>query len=233
METTSVSTKVTKIDLKTILDNYREPSFWCKQWTIIDTKEIGIVWRMTSIDVDKGVILSKLDATKINIVRDGLVYKDMWWSSCTWDLPNIPINNSDFTQEHFESMIYSSLMHLLRYIENRCIYYYDDYDKYISDCARVQKELKKEAEIRLDNQNVTDELMRKSYIEAYANEHMTKVREYSFKILEHYEYHVIPDTYKYVASLFDRVDDLAKYYSMDMSIKGPHSKEMNFDEFNI
>ena len=43
MENT-VSTQVVKLDLQTILANYKDPKFWSKKWTIIDTKQVKIVW---------------------------------------------------------------------------------------------------------------------------------------------------------------------------------------------
>lgn len=39
----AVSTSVVKLDLRTILDNYKKPEFWNKEWLIIDTKWISII----------------------------------------------------------------------------------------------------------------------------------------------------------------------------------------------
>ena len=231
---TNVSTKVTKIDLKTILNNYREPEFWNKQWTIMDTREISIVWKMSYIDVENGFIKSKLIATKTHIVRGDFSLEEHWVLGHTCTLPSIPFNRSDYTQEQFENTLYTGVIHLLESIETHCIYYYDDYcmaeRKYQDDVDKYTTE----ANCKLDELREYDEQTRKLYIDAYVG---AAIRDsgatYTCDVIEHYRHHIIPDSYKFVASLFDRSDELAKFYSMNMSTKGPHTKEIDFDGINF
>lgn len=230
----NVNTKVVKIDLETILNNYREPEFWDKQWVIMDTREIRIIWKMTHINVEKGTIKSKLVATRTHIVRDDFSIELRWRIGNDWELPSIPVNRDDYGQEQFEAMLYKGVVHLLDLIETRCVMYYDDYNRAERLLDEEYRMYTREANDKLNEQHVYDEMMRSSYIDKYVDNAMkSRGGSYLIDVLCHYRYHVIPDAYKFAASWFDNSEDLAKYYSMDMSVKGPHSKEVIFNGTNI
>ena len=222
---TNVSTKVVKIDLKTILENYREPEFWNKEWEILKTYQMSIVWRITSINTLSNLIESEVIAKNVNVLIDGENVHRHWWSGECYSLASIPCNNPEYTEEHFKNALYGAVVRLLNSIEDHCVWYYDDYCEYERLRDEFTEKIRHEASAYC-NQKEIDPNLRESFIDIYISE---QIVPYSgLDVTNHYRYHVIPNTYKFAASWFDIKEDIEKYSSMDMSVKGPHVKEVNF-----
>lgn len=227
---TNVSTKVEKINLKTILANYREPSFWNKKWTIINTKQLTIVWYIKGINTLRGTIDSELEATK-NIVKDvdGSIVKDRWWTTATACLSSIPYNNPEYTEDHFKNNLYSNIVWLLKEIEQHYIFYYDDYCSAEDQYEKLKETLREEAEQYVDNKGIDDSI-RNDVIDTYIDKKLEDepLSRYAISVMNHYQYHVMPNMFKYVAWWFDKQEELDRYDEMDMTFKGPHTKEVIF-----
>lgn len=224
---TNVSTKVEKIDLKTILDNYREPEFWNKEWTIIKTSQVEIAWKMTYISIISGTISSEVVAKRVNIVIDDEIVHSQWGLTENESLQSIPFNNPEYTETHFMNNLYGAVKRLLINIEDHCIYYYDDYEEWERLRDEFMDSIRVEA-IEYSKQKGIDADMQDAFVDAYIDNHSGdfKYVGYSIDILDHYRYHIIPDVYKYAAQWFDKQGDYDNYCSMDLTVKGPHTREV-------
>lgn len=222
---TNVSTKVMKIDLKTILENYREPEFWSREWEILKTYQMSIVWRITSIDTLRGFIESEVIAKNINVLIDGENVHRHWWSGESYSLASVPCNNPEYTEEHFKNALYGAVVRLLNSIEDHCVWYYDDYCEYERLRDEYTDKIKNEA-IKYFYEKDLDLNLKESFVDMYMRD---QIIPYSgLDVTNHYRYHVVPNAYMFAASWFDVQEDIDKYSSMDMSVKGPHVKEVNF-----
>ena len=222
---TNVSTKVMKIDLKTILENYREPEFWNKEWEILKTYQMSIVWRITNINTLSNLIESEVIAKRVNVLIDGENVHRHWWVTEDYHLASIPCNNPEYTEEHFKKALYGAVVRLLNAVEDHCVWYYDDYTEYERLRDDYMDKIKHEA-LRYYYEKDLDPNLKESFIDMYIAEQPTPYS--GLDVTNHYRYHVIPDTYKFAANWFDMQEDIEKYSSMDMSIKGPYVKEVKF-----
>ena len=215
MENT-VSTQVVKLDLQTILANYKDPKFWSKKWTIIDTKQVKIVWYISSIDCTENKINSVLKVSNKNIKRGkkDLNHAGYWYSESVGVSP-IPINNPDYTERHFENAILGKVLELLGDVERHCTYEYAEY----KEAERLQEEIKDKlrtyAEEFLDDNNVTNEEIRDAYIEKYINDNY-EAGELTSKIIDRYHYKIIPNVYLYVYAWFNREEEFDKFETEKM-----------------
>lgn len=208
MENT-VSTQVVKLDLQTILANYKDPEFWSKKWTIIDTKQIKIIWYISYINCEDNKINSTLKVVNKNIKKGTLNLSDSWWSESV-SVASIPINNPEYTEKHFENAILGKVLELLSDVERHCTYEYAEY----KEAERLQEEMKdKLREIAsdfLDENNVTNEAIRDAYIEKYVNDNYN-VEEITSKVVQRYRYKIIPNVYLYVYAWFNRQEEFEKF----------------------
>ena len=210
MENT-VSTQVVKLDLQTILANYKDPKFWSKKWTIIDTKQIKIVWYISYIDCTENKINSvlKVSNKKIKRGKKDLSHANYWFSESV-GVPAIPINNPDYTERHFENAILGKVLELLGDVERHCTYEYAEY----KEAERLQEEMKdKLREIAsdfLDKNNVTNEEIRDAYIEKYVDDNYD-ASEITSKVVARYQYKIIPNVYLYVYAWFNRQEEFEKF----------------------
>jgi len=208
MENT-VSTQVVKLDLQTILANYKDPEFWSKKWTIIDTKQIKIVWYISSINCEDNKINSTLKVVNKNIKKGTLNLSDSWWSESVC-VASIPINNPEYTEKHFENAILGKVLELLGDIERHCTYEYAEY----KEAERLQEEMKdKLREIAsdfLDENNVANEEIRDAYIEKYISDNYD-ASEITSKVVQRYQYKIIPNVYLYVYAWFNRQEEFEKF----------------------
>lgn len=211
MENT-VSTKVVKLDLKTILENYKDPKFWSKKWPIIDTKEIKIVWYIESISCVDNKISSCVMVQNKNIRRGKkkFDYKDSWWSREYQYLSSIPINNPEYTEEHFKKTLLNSIIQLLEQVEQRCTYDYAEYAEAELLEEKIENSLRKIAEAFLDENNVTNEEIRDAYIDKYIEKN-SKKHEYVLKVIERYKHKIIPNSYLFVYAWFNKEKEFDEF----------------------
>ena len=211
MENT-VSTNVVKLDLQTILANYRKPEFWQKTWTIIDTSELKVVWYISYIDCVNGKINSCLRAFKKNIKRGNKSLGNYWYTDESVSLPSIPINNNEYTQRHFDNALYGSTIELLKDVERHMIYEYAEYKEAENVQKQYKEELRQIANDFLNENKVTNLAIRDAYIDKYIDDNYDeKVKYYTGQVVNNYQFKVITNAYIYTAAWFDHMEDYEKY----------------------
>lgn len=210
MENT-VSTQVVKLDLQTILANYKDPKFWSKKWTIIDTKQVKIIWYISYINCAENKINSVLKVSNKNIKKGN---KDLnhagYWFNESVDVPAIPINNPEYTEKHFENAILGKVLELLGDIERHCTYEYAEYKEAEHLQQEMKDKLREIAEEFLDDNNVTNEAIRDAYISKYVSDNYD-ASGITSKIIERYHYKIIPTVYLYVYAWFNRQEEFEKF----------------------
>lgn len=207
MENT-VSTKVVKLDLKTILENYKDPKFWSKKWSIIDTKEIKIVWYIERIDCVDNKISSCVMVQNKNIRRGTKKFTDLY----SWEksyLTPIPVNNPEYTEEHFKKTLLNSIIFLLGNVEQNCTFSYAEYSEARRLDNEIEDKLKEIAENFLDENNVTNESIREAYIEKYVSDNSCE--SYTLKVIERFKYKIIPNSYLFVYAWFNKEKEFDEF----------------------
>ena len=209
----SISTNVVKLDLKTILRNYKKPEFWQKHWTIIDTEFMKIEWFLYSIGCKSNKITSTVKVTHKNFNLKNKELNHKWYTDEETDLPSIPIGNKEYTQQHFEKALYGSIMNLIKDIERHMIYYYAEYKAAEEAQEKYKDELEKIANEFLDAEGVTNEDIRYAYVHSFRDEQydQSDIRNMTSTIVMNYEYKVITEAYIYAAAWFNNKEDYEKY----------------------
>ena len=213
----SLSTKLVYLDLKTIMENYRKPEFWGKDWLIFKSKELEITWSITNIDVLSNAIKSCICFRNGHITRGG---KKFWitgaftskhdWFYETVCRP-IPIENSDYTQEVFDRNILNTILDSIRGLEMEFARDTYEYKKALEledeQCERLQDI----AEEFLDQEGVSNGSIRNAYIEKYIDDHK---ESYTKKVVENSQFRFFKTAYLHVCSWFGNDKEFEKYESI-------------------
>ena len=158
-----LSTVLTRIDLKDLLEHYTDRALWGKKWTIYDYGDITVTAELYAIDIRCDEI-----RLAINVHYKG---KRKGYIKYSWSTMAIPIDHCEYTQEAFERKLYGVAKEILSYVEKNYIMALPDY-RAADDYRDEKKErLEKEAEAWLDDKGVNNETIREAYTEAfiYAN----------------------------------------------------------------
>ena len=170
MKTTyGISNELQYVNLKEILENYKNHRFWKKKWCVFKTKDFEIFWKITSIDVDNDYITSrcKVEYHGKHRVDD----PDWFWNSAISETcSSIPISNSDYTQEVFNRNICGTVATLITKIEERIAKNSYDYKLAGKLEKDAEDRLRKIAEDFLDSEGVTNKDIREAYIDKYVSE---------------------------------------------------------------
>lgn len=156
-----IQTELTKLNVKEIIANYRNPKFWKKEWTVFKTREFSVVWQMSYIHVENNAIQSKVRIT--NFRRKGLSF---WLlPSCYCD--SIPIDNPDYSQGVFERNILNKIFVLITDLEKaivRTTYEYRQAEQLEED---EREKLEEIANDFLDSEGVSNKEIREAYVDYY------------------------------------------------------------------
>ena len=207
----NISTKVVKLDLATILANYKKPEFWSKKWTIIETNEIRVVWSIKSIDCVNNKIDSTLQVAKRKIKKGKLDLSDLYYTNEECYLSAIPTNNKDYTQERFQKSLLGTLIRLLEEVENHCVWGYAEYKEAEKLQDEINSKLKGYAEEFLDANHVTNKDIREAYIDKYVGDHTSY--ELTWNVVEKYKHTIIPRAYLYAYAWFNKKEEFDEFES--------------------
>lgn len=215
----SLSTKLVYLDLKTIMENYRKPEFWEKDWLIFKSKELEITWSITSIDILSNVIQSRIRFRDGHITRGGKKFwfpssftsrRDNWYCYETICRP-IPIENSDYTQGAFDRNILYTILDSIRYLEKEFASYTYEYKKARELEDEQCERLKDIAEEFLDREGVSNESIRDAYIEKYVDDNK---ENYTNKVLENSQFRFFKTAYLHVCSWFGNDKAFEEYKAL-------------------
>ena len=240
----SLSTKLVYLDLKTIMENYRKPEFWGKDWLIFKSKELEITWIITSIDILGNVIRSRICFRGGHITRGGKKFhipfsftssRRDWYCSETICRP-IPIENSDYTQEAFDRNILNTILYSIRCLERDFARNTYEYEKALELEDEQEQRLQEIAEEFLDEEGVSNKSIRDAYIDKYVDDNK---ENYGYKVLENSQFRFFKTAYLHVCSwfgndkVFEEYKALLKKYIPNKEIFKilEKTKEMRSDEW--
>lgn len=213
----SVSTKLVFLDLKTILENYRNPKFWEKEWLIFKNKELEVRWSITKINVMSNSIISNIVFNNKDIVRGGkkfrIDYSYCHKTDCEYWAANvcrpIPINNSDYTQDTFMRNILSTVLDTLKKIEEEMVKKTYEYQKARELEDEQEERLTEIAKAFLDENNVSNDDIRDAYIERFVEKNRsTKLTE---KIVRKSQFRFFKTAYLHICSWFGNMERFNEY----------------------
>lgn len=213
----SLSTKLVYLDLKTIMENYRKPEFWEKDWLIFKSKELEITWSITNIDVLSNTIESRICFRDGHITRGG---KKFWFDHSftvkqSWILEAvcrpIPIKNSDYTQEAFDRNILNTILKSIARLERGFAYNTYEYKKARELEDEQIERLQEIAEEFLDKEGVYNESIRDAYIEKYVDDNK---ENYTNKVLGNSQFRFFKTAYLHVCSWFGNDKAFEEYKAL-------------------
>lgn len=208
MKEKGLSTKLVYLDLKTIMENYRNPEFWKKSWLIFKSKELEITWGIVNINILENKIESCISVSPGHITRGGKKFSFSydftrktnfsWYSNVCRP---IPIENSDYTQETLNRNILYTILKTMKKMEEDFIKHTYEYEKATELEEEQREKLEQIANDFLDEEGVTNESIRDAYIEKYVDENANN--DYTNEIIEHSQFRFFKSAYLYVCSWFN------------------------------
>lgn len=205
--TSNISTKVVRLDLKTILENYTNPRFWKKQWTIYKHRDFEIYAYIDSIYPAYGRLFIKI-ASKgpIHYGRSKTIIARVLDSQIL-----VAYDNPEFTETVFRNEIENKCLEQIEYKESDAISNYYEY-KAAEDLENDYKEnIICVADERLDELNIKDQDVRNAYEKKCIDN--ADIPDYTGQVRKNMKHTVIPSEYLLCASWFDdkkKFDDLCE-----------------------
>ena len=211
-----LSTQLVRLDVKTIINNYRDPKFWKQTWKIYEHDDFKIVFYIDSINVRKNRIVTKVAMprdSKIDIKTKNNSNKRFYSLGWDWEaeIIEIPIEHEEYSQEIFEKQVLLKCIKLIAYAEQELIKQYSVYKEAVNLYDEAQDKLREEAEAFLDDEGVRNEDIRNAYIEKYIDE--ADVYDERKNVIDSMRYTVIPNEYLLCISYFNNqaiFDEYAK-----------------------
>lgn len=162
-----VSTKIEKLDLEFILDNFLSPKLWEKNWQIFEWSGVVVTLSITNIDIKNGTISLR---THVDLQGYFRKRKIDIWSWTDYNSVEIPYKLEHRNIELFENQIFNSVVRGMETVEYRIIINSDDYENASHSEYVYKKGLEKVANEFLDDENVKHEAVREAYIKKYVDD---------------------------------------------------------------
>lgn len=214
-----LSTVLTRIDLKDLLNHYTDKALWGKKWTIYDYGDIEVTAELYSIEVRSNEI--KLAVT----VKYKGKRKRLWYSSpYDWNWMSVPINHSEYTQEAFERKLYGVAKDTLAALEERHIKSLPDYVKAAEYRDEREKSLIEEAERWLDDKGVTNESIREAYTDAFVSANSKDVDDMVDGIVKRHKDKLFAKEQMLLADFFKREREFQYFYDLVAKKGGSKSR---------
>jgi len=215
-----LSTVLTRIDLKELLNHYTDRALWGKKWTIYDYGDITVTAELSSIDIRsneiKLIIGVRYKGRKRECKHSAVPYD--------WNYMGVPIDHSEYTQEAFERKLYGVAKDTLAYIESSHIRQLPDYvdaDKYRGE--RI-KNLEEEAKAWLDDKGVTNKSIREAYIDAFVEANREDVDKMVDAIMDRHRDKLFAKEQMLLADFFKREDKFRYFYDLVKKKGGSKSR---------
>lgn len=162
-----VSTKIEKLDLEFILNNFLNPKLWDKDWKIFEWNGVVVNVSISNINVKSGTISLRTHVDLQGYFRKRNIQVWSWTDSNTVD---IPYKLEHRNIELFENQIFNSAVRGMDTVEYRIIINTDDYNSASHSEHVYRKGVEKIANDFLDEENVTHEAIREAYVEKYVDD---------------------------------------------------------------
>lgn len=202
--------KVYKMDYSFIIKNYLNPKLWQKTWTLFEYKDFVITLRLSKIN------------TISNAVTFDIILNDNS-ENCRRDKDT---NEVDFylnngTIEMLIKRINGTILRSISYHERYHVFeMLDTYKNALQVGEDEEKKLKSIANEFLDGEGITNEEIRKLYIDDFVSNNK-KNYEYVQTLRNAFEYHLLTDLY---LVFLKSIDDEEKYQEV---LNALEESEMN------
>lgn len=192
MENKLPAIKVYDIDYSFIIKNYLNPEMWQKTWTLFQYKTFVVTLQLTSINCQDEKINFEI---KIKDNSEENEYSYEWGKNSDKDANDyvyysLKINDLKFLKTLIESSVFDAISKLEKYNIIASEDYLDLKEMYSNE----QDYLREIAEDFLDANDVSNEDIRETYIDAYVSNN-TKLDGYLGRMLEEKQYIIFPDLY--------------------------------------
>lgn len=216
-----LSTKLVYLDLKTILANYKKPSFWKKEWVIFKSSKVEITWRLVSIDCRGNKIQSEVVVKPFVIIRGGkkiYLYGDDYHN--TFNCQMIPIANDEYNDTIFQNNILGTCLYAIQYIEqHRLVPQYNEYKEAMRMESDEEDNLREIASDFLDQQNVSHEAIRDAYIDKYLDDHSSQINQFTSRVINNFQYKILPNIYLMLCSWFNNQEKFDEYSKLCKGVR--------------
>ena len=184
--------KVYDIDYSFIIKNYLNPEMWQKTWTLFQYKTFVVTLQLTYINCQDEKITLRVKI-KDNSSENEYAYD--WGKNSDKDASDdvyysLKINDLNFLKNSVENSVFDAIESLERYN----IVASEDYQNLKEMYSNEQDSLRNIAEDFLDANDVSNEDIRETYIDAYVSNN-TKLDEYLGRMLNKKQYIIFPDLY--------------------------------------
>lgn len=208
MENKLPAIKVYDIDYSFIIKNYLNPEMWQKTWTLFQYKTFVVTLQLVSINCQDEKISFEI---KIKDNSEKNKYSYEWGrnsdkSANDYAYYSLKINDLKFLKTLIESSVFDAISKLERYN----IVASEDYQNLKKMYSNEQYSLRKIAEDFLDANDVSNEDIRETYIDAYVSDN-TKLDEYLGRMLEKKQYLIYPDLYLVFANATNNDKTIKKW----------------------
>lgn len=211
-----LSTVLTRIDLKDLLNHYTDRALWGKKWSIYDYGDISVTAELYVIDVRYNEI-KLLITVRYKGKRKGYTRYD-------WNTMSVPIDHSEYTQEVFERKLYGVAKDTLAYIESNHIKALPDYEAAAKYRDEKFENLREEAEAWLDEKGVTNKSIREAYTDAFLSANSKDVDEMVNRIMERHKDKLFAKEQMLLADFFKREDKFKYFYDLVAKKGGSKSR---------
>ena len=214
-----LSTVLTRIDLKDLLNHYTDKALWGKKWTIYDYGDIVVTAELYSIEVRSNEI--KLSVTVLYKGKR----KCLWYHNpYDWNWMSVPIDHCEYTQEAFERKLYGVAKSILSNLEDRYIKALPDYEA--ADDYRDDKigKLRDEAEEWLDDKGVTNKDIQEAYTDAFVDANTDDVDDMVNAIVNRHKDKLFAKEQMLLADFFKKEKEFQYFYDLVRKKGGSKSK---------
>lgn len=173
-----LSSKVVKLDMDFILDNFDKKFLWGKEWTIFKYGEMEVRFYIHSIDVYSDNVWFKVE-----LYQDGIFkFSEMFFLSYDKEHRNLKV---------IDKKIAGEVVSLFRSYDLQLVKETQEYKTALGLEKQMQDVAEKKANELLDELNITNEDIREAYV---SNErYKAQTSEFSSKVIEELKYTKAPE----------------------------------------
>ena len=212
-----ISTKLVYIDYKELLENYKNPDFWGKRWTIYNYGNIEVDLAINTINCQNNEIIMGLDVIykgneKRKYLRLSRTYIDGYYSSSGYSGTfAVPIDHPEYSNEIFTNKVYGKVKDLILDIESDLITEFPNYKQEETRLHDLREYWKDIANNWLDEKGVENDDIREAYIDSYISVCESKTKDYRMEIIQQNREKVLAKELLLFASFNKKENDVEKY----------------------
>lgn len=170
----AISTKVVKLDINFILDNFHRPALWDKKWTIFEYDGYTVTFQLQQINTQ-----SKSVYYELKLYRQGNLLSVSYYNS-------ISVHKDHRNIKVIQQGISGRVIDIISYYEMDIIKMTTAYREAEGLERDIVLEAREKAEALLDELSITNDEIREAYIDAQESKHKTS--QYTSNVLRLYQY---------------------------------------------